>query len=71
MGDARTVHAPSARDLLLAYLILGILGSWALATNKARSHISGRFYLMHGFYLVSETISLPTLNDLLGTLVCV
>ena len=28
VGDARTVNAGSARDLLLMYLILGVPGSW-------------------------------------------
>ena len=39
-----------------ACLRVGAWQGWALVMDKARSHISGRFYLTYDdFYLVSET----------------
>ena len=85
MGDAPTVDAGSARDLLLVYLILGddvdwrssLLASGCMArlgagNGPTHAHTPGTFYLTYDdFYLVSETGFLSPLNDQLGTLVCV
>ena len=83
MGDAGTVNAGFALDLLLAYLIIGGDVDWCsslfvsgctarLAAGNRQGTLTHfrTFYLTYDdFYLVSETGFLPTPNDLLGTLV--
>ena len=57
MGDARTINARSARDLLFAYLIIGVPGSWGDDMTLINVQACSRVGARQGWALGTEKAS--------------